>query len=316
MRSAAKHASSAYLSSLLSCKSLVEQVAPSLDLHLDSDQALEHLNSVLDLEEGNITEEVAFGMNQKQLSTLIYGTVYRSLLGLADDVREKARLHSVGLPHAGDFLLVVTSPSLGLQLRPTEFRISVLYRLGMPVFQSEGACIACDQYSDRYGDHAVGCVSQGERIARHNHLRDAIYHTAQSAQLGPLREERALLPGSERPADVLLPHHAGGLHEALDVCVVSSLQGQLVERASEEPGHALVHRYQQKWRKYGEACLREGIAFQPVPFEVLGGLHKASVIVIKKLGQALARATGQDGKEVSRHLFGRLGVLLQRGNQV
>ena len=181
MRSAAKHASSAYLSSLLSCKSLVEQVAPSLDLRLDSNEVLEHLNSVLDLEEGDITEEVAYGMNQKQLSTLIDGTVHRSLLGLADNVRDKARLQSVGLPHAGDFLLVVPSPSLGLQLRPTEFRTAVLYRLGMPLFQSDGACIACGQASDRYGDHAVGCASQGERIASHNHLRDALYHTAQSA---------------------------------------------------------------------------------------------------------------------------------------
>ena len=164
-----------------------------------------------------------------------------------------------------------------------------------------------------YGDHAVGCASQGERISRHNHLRDALYHTAQSAHLGPLREERALLPGAggERPADVLLPHHAGGKHEALDVCVVSSLQAQLVDRAAVEPGHALAHRYQQKWRKYGDACAAEGIVFTPLPFEVLGGLHEVSVSTIKKLGQALARANGQDEEEVTRHLFGRLSILLQ-----
>ena len=134
------------------------------------------------------------------------------------------------------------------QLRPAEFRTSVLYRLGMPVFAIEGPCVACSQFSDSLGDHSVGCSSQGERISRHNHLRDALYHTAQSAHLGPLREERALLPSAsgERPADVLLPHHAGGKHEALDICVVSSLQVQLVDHAAVEHGHALAHHYQQK----------------------------------------------------------------------
>jgi hypothetical protein len=39
--------------------------------------------------------------------------------------REIARLASLGLPHAGDWLNVVPSPALGLHLRPTEFIVSV-----------------------------------------------------------------------------------------------------------------------------------------------------------------------------------------------
>ena len=93
-----------------------------------------------------------------------------------------------------------------------------------------------------------------------------MYNTAASAHLAPLKEERALLPGGVRPADVLLPHFAaGGRHMAVDVCVVSSLQAQLVDRAAAEPGAALQHRYQQKWDKYGEACLAEGISSSPSP---------------------------------------------------
>ena len=38
---------------------------------------------------------------------------------------------------------------------------------------------------------------------------------------------------------VMLPHYADGQHLALDVCVISSLQTQLVEGAADEPGHAL-----------------------------------------------------------------------------
>ena len=320
IRSAAKHASSAFVSSISSCWSLVEEVSPNLQLNPDVDQAITHLNSVLIAEEEDmgIIESVAMTMKQKELSTLVDNAVKRKLLGLtAQSTRDLARLQSVSLPHAGDWLTVVPSPSLGLNLRPAEFRTVCLYRLGMPIFTTDGPCIACDHgTSDRFGDHAVGCASQGERIARHNHLRDALYHTAQSANMGPLREERALLPGGngERPADVLLPNAAGGRHQAIDVCVVSSLQAQLVDRAAVEPGHALAHRYHQKMTKYSDACLAEGIVFTPAPFEVLGGVHEATASLIQRLGQALARASGQEEGTVTRHLFGHMSILLQKGN--
>ena len=137
---------------------------------------------------------------------------------------------------------------------------------------------------------------------------------AVSASLAPLREERALLPGIEqRPADVLLPHFSGGLHCCIDVCVVSSLQSAMVEGAAEEAGYALQSRYSQKWDKYGLACQAEGMVFQPVPIEVLGGWHEGGVRLVKQLGQAMARSTGQEQEEVVRHLFGKLSVLLMRG---
>ena len=118
--------------------------------------------------------------------------------------------------------------------------MTVLYRLGMPVFQADGECAACGRESDRWGDHAVGCASQCERIARHNHLRDALYHTAVSAHLAPLREERALLPGGEMPAYVVIPNFAiGGKHMAIDVGCGKQTPvpgSQLVDRACLEPG--------------------------------------------------------------------------------
>ena len=222
--------------------------------------------------------------------------LHESLVNSVSNSCERARLLSLQLPHAGDWLYVVPSPTLGLLLRPPEFRTAVLYRLGVPLFRSEGVCHGCGTpESDVMGDHAIACGAQGEKIARHNHLRDSLYHTAVSASLAPLREERALLPGLEqRPADVLLPNFAGGKNCAIDVCVVSSQQSQLVERASVEPGYALQHRYNQKWKKYGLACQMEGIVFQPLPIEVLGGFHEASVRVVSRISQSMARSSGQE----------------------
>ena len=58
----------------------------------------------------------------------------------------------------------------------------------------------------------------------------------------------------------------------------------------------------------------EGIFFQTLPFEVLGGVHESAINVLKKIGQTLARSSGQEEAVVTRHLFGRLSVLLMQGN--
>ena len=56
------------------------------------------------------------------------------------------------------------------------------------------------------------------------------------------------------------------------------------------------------------------MVFQPHVVETFGGWHESAIALIKKLGQAMARAGEQDENEVIRHLFGRLSVLLMRDN--
>ena len=46
----------------------------------------------------------------------------------------------------------------------------------------------------------------------------------------------------------------------------------------------------------------------------MGGWHATAEREVKKLGSALARHTGQLEGEAISHLWGRLGILLQRGN--
>ena len=95
----------------------------------------------------------------------------------------------------------------------------------------------------------MSCGCGGERISRHNQLRDAIYDTAVAAGLGPTKEGRFLIPGADRrPADVLVPHWAGGRDAALDVTVVNPLQAATVAGAAATPGHALTYAHTRKVR--------------------------------------------------------------------
>ena len=232
-------------------------------------------------------------------------------------VRDIARLASLSIKnsHAGDWLTATPLPSLGLLLKPPEFVAAMRYRLGHPVFGTDGPCPACGQPSDSKGDHALNCAWQGERIARHNALRDTLYNTAVRAALGPTKEGQYLLPGEGgKPADVFIPRHAGGKDAALDVTVVNPLQAALVHQAAQTPGHALSVAHKRKMDKSWQPCNQQGIVFLPLAVESLGAWHKSAIQEVKKLGSLLARHTGEEEAITIKHLFQQLSLALVKGN--
>ena len=71
----------------------------------------------------------------------------------------------------------------------------------------------------------MGCGGNGDRILRHDSIRDAVFSAAQSADLAPRKEVPSLIPGTlSRPADIFLPNWQRGQPAALDVTVISTLQ--------------------------------------------------------------------------------------------
>ena len=165
------------------------------------------------------------------------------------------------------------------------------------------------------GIHAMNCAWQGERIARHNALRDTLHSTAASAALAPAKEGRFLLPGEGgRPADVLVPGWSSGKDVAYDVTVINPLQDSEVGQAAATPGHALSVAHKRKLDKSWEACQRQGIVFVPLAVESLGAWHTTAIAEVKKLGSALARHTGEEESTTTNRLFQRLSICLMRGN--
>ena len=161
----------------------------------------------------------------------------------------------------------------------------------------------------------MNCAWQGERISRHNSLRDTLHQTAVKAALGPTKEGQYLLPGEGgKPADVFIPRHAGGKDCALDVTVVNPLQAALVAQAAETPGHALKVAHKRKLDKSWQACNQQGIVFLPLAVESLGAWHQSAVSEIKKLGSSLARHTGEEEITITLHLFQQLSIALVKGN--
>ena len=131
--------------------------------------------------------------------------------------------------------------------------------------------MACPILSDSAGDHAVSCGWGGERISRYNLIRDILFNTCSAAALGPAREDRALLPGTEaKPADILLPGWSGGKDTALDITVVNPLHTAYINQSAAVPGHALRKAYEKKMARYGDLCKEVGMVFRPLPMDTLG----------------------------------------------
>ena len=311
LRSAVDHAPAAHAVSLLAAQTLLDGLlgenvnGPLLDLisaKTGEDETLETLT----------------GVSQKMASLKIDLSNQSLLLQQISEEgeeREIARMASLGLPHAGCWLSVVPSPSLGLHLRASEFIPVLKYRLGMPVYTSSGLCPACKLPSDRMSDHSLGCRTTSDRIARHNMLRDVLFETASSADLGPSKEERHLLPGtSARPGDVTIWRWTNGKDSAIDVTVTGPLCPSNVSGAAARAGDALEKAVKRKLRETAEDCRREGLVFLPFAVETLGGLHQGAVTQVKLLASALARCKGLEEGEVTGQLFGRLSLTLMKAN--
>ena len=124
--------------------------------------------------DSSITVEEARGLTQRAISQKVDKYCSNKPIEEAESERDKARINSLSISHVGDWLNTVPFEALGLNLRPRVLITSEQYRLGLKVYDSSGECIACGQRRDEFGDHSIVCSSEGERIFRHNTLRDAI----------------------------------------------------------------------------------------------------------------------------------------------
>ena len=165
------------------------------------------------------------------------------------------------------------------------------------------------------GDHALGCAYNGERIHRHNRLRDTVFKAAQSACLGPSQEIRGLISGTAaRPADVFIPAWDKGKDSALDVTVISPLQISLVDKSARDHHAALDLAHQRKMAGAHQACAQVNVSFIPLAVETLGGWHQEAADQLTRIARTLARQTVAPESVTIKHFFQKLAIMLQRAN--
>ena len=319
LRSASSHATAAYLSSLAQTRSIVDEILLNFPYRHDLDLPLSFFRAAA----GSLSPSVVADLtsdtgdfSQKHLSYLIDSNLHSTLLNdvqAAGDKRSSARLLSLTLPQAGAFLNVVPNPTFGLSIFPESFRVSLQYRLGLPVYTSPHPCPACGKDSDVYGDHTITCASEYERIHRHDTIRDAIFESARHAGLSPLKEARVVANSLSRPGDIYLPNWRGK-QTAFDVAVTSPLSQTALPHSHKKPGAALALMKSHKLSKHARPCQVNGVAFVPLVVETLGGWDNDAIFHLRAIAKQSASRSPIQAESVSRQLFQRLSVLLQRAN--
>ena len=66
------------------------------------------------------------------------------------------------------------------------------------MFVEGSSCPVSHSVAGPFGDHQVGCGGNGDRIYRHDALRDAVFSAAQKAAIVPRREMPSLIPDTQR----------------------------------------------------------------------------------------------------------------------
>ena len=163
----------------------------------------------------------------------------------------------------------------------------------------------------------MGCGGNGDRIHRHNSIRDAIFTAAQSAAFAPRRESPHLIPNRQsRLADIFLPNWDRGRPAALDISVICPLQRLTIQGAAASPGHALQVGESRKRDLHHAHWASASISFIPLLFESLGELSSLSSQTISAIGLHLGPRIGVSPSNTRRQLYQKCSISLWRGNAV
>ena len=82
-------------------------------------------------------------LHQRHLSNAVDEAIYHQLISSSPSTCLRTLALSSSLPHAGDWLNMVPSTSLGLHLQDCEFRCCLRYWLGVPLHNNPYTCPEC-----------------------------------------------------------------------------------------------------------------------------------------------------------------------------
>ena len=249
---------------------------------------------------------------QKQASFHFDQQMLQHLISTAPNERERQRLIRVAQPHACGFITGVPSEEDGNDtiLRPRNFRVSVAYRLGVPLFKDVVNCTMCKQTIDVYGDHATCCTTTGDLILRHNSIRNLMDKLASEGLLSPVMEKKGILGPTtgRRPGDVTIPLWSQGKGLAIDVAVTSPFTRKAVRSSSPCEDYAA----QQKHAKYDASFRGKNYLFAAVVFETTGAINEEGARVLSQLARFASKRMGREFSSFCGRAWVRFSCNLQR----
>src|SRR5215831_21165251 len=163
------------------------------------------------------------------------------------------------------------------------------------------------------GIHALQCFGSGDRIRRHNQLRNEFHTKASLAMCSPVTEKPGLVIGTkERPADVFLPQFSRGKDYFLDFAVTNPLSDYMIQQSRASSKDACVIYADLKINKYNNNIKNPlNVTFQPMIVDAFGKWETTEKEVIHIVAARLASRNNTDIVSTHRHFHQKLSVILQ-----
>jgi hypothetical protein len=249
---------------------------------------------------------------QKRASSKIDSDIMSKLKERASH-RDVQRLNRVDSPHANAWLSARPSCMDGSEcvLSPKIFRTAVARLLGQPVSSTSVPCPLCKQTMDIYGDHALCCGKSGDRITRHNRLRNLVFKLADTGLLAPELEKLGILGVTDktrrRPGDVSIKDWSLRRGLAIDVAVICPLATSHLRET--EPCESYAK--SQKIDRYASAFEKSDYDFAPVIFETSGAVNKEGETVLKQIIRFASKREGITHTVYAARAWARLSCCVQ-----
>ena len=167
---------------------------------------------------------------------------------------------------------------------------------------------------DVFGHHAVVCDCSGDRIKRHNAIRDCLFDSCVAACWAPVKESPFLLAGSsERPADIFIPNFSHGKGLVIDTAVTCPLQRTFLHDSSRVAGFS-CNKYadEVKSKPFRARVESEGFDYLPFVVESFGGFSEGAIPFLNKMTSSISTRFSVEKAVCSKSLYDKLSICLMK----
>src|SRR4051812_17731709 len=234
-----------------------------------------------------------------------------SKLKATSSARDAQRLNCLDSPHANAWLSARPSCMDGSDciLPPRIFRTAVARLLNQ--CSHSVTCPLCEQIMDLQGDHPLCCKKSGDRITRHNRLRNLVFKLADTGLLAPELEKLGILGVTDksrrRPGDVSIKNWSLRRGLAIDVAVICPLAASHLHSLEPCESYAKFH----KIDRYVAAFVNSDYDFVPVVFETSGAVNKEGETVLKQIIRFASKREGITHTVFAARAWARISCCVQ-----
>ena len=285
-------ASSAYISSKLSCVELEASLLPD---HLplspspgNLDHAFSNWKACSNTDA--LPSSLPSSTRQRDWSVAVFQNIQQLLLSSSVDAQDEARLLASAQKESGAWLEALPVPSLGLHLSDNELRVVVSLRLGVPTC-AEHTC-ACNEKVGILGTHGLKCKKSKGRFSHHHAVNDIIARALNLANFPAMLEPSGIVrEDNKRPDGMTNVPWSHGHHLVWDFTCPDTLAPSHLRSTAAEAGSAAKEAEERKVTKYRSIAACH--TFIPVAVETLGPMGPEAKAFFIDLDRRLRQHTGE-----------------------